>query len=194
MTRSTSGILALVVGPSGAGKDALISAAKQELGSDPSFLFARRVTTRSQHDPTEDQDIVSAVDFAAMDTAGQFLISWKAHGLSYAVPASVSPALKAGRIVVVNVSRTVLARAEQIANTHVVLVTAPPDVLAQRIVNRGREDQEARHQRGLRIVTLPPLRNDLIEISNAGRLEDAATAFIMRLLRLKTLEHPAPTL
>jgi hypothetical protein len=37
---------------------------------------------------------------------------------------------------------------------------------------------------------VPPLRNGLIEISNAGRLQDAAAAFIAQLLRLKTFGHP----
>jgi len=47
---SERGIMVVVVGPSGAGKDTLIAVAAQHFGSRPDVHFVRRVITRD-HDP-----------------------------------------------------------------------------------------------------------------------------------------------
>ena len=126
-------MLVLVVGPSGAGKDTLLDAARQALADDPRFSFVRRVITRPADAGGEAHESVTEEHFAARD----FALQWQAHGLRYGIPAD---AIKAGAVAVANVSRTVIADAARRFPVRVIEVTAPPDILAARLASRGRED------------------------------------------------------
>ncbi|MDX5359128.1 MAG: phosphonate metabolism protein/1,5-bisphosphokinase (PRPP-forming) PhnN [Rhodobacterales bacterium] len=134
--------LVAVVGPSGAGKDTLMAAA---CAADPRIRAARRVITRPAEAGGEDFEGVSEAVFAARAEAGVFALHWRAHGLGYGIPAAE---LAGDGIVLFNASRAVLATAAaQFPGLRVVLVTAPPEVLAARLAGRGREsgaDQAAR--------------------------------------------------
>src|SRR5664279_1853677 len=101
-----SGRLVLVVGPSGAGKDTLIAAAKAALADDRRFVFPRRVVTREAIAALEEHDSVSAAEFALREAQGAYALSWAAHGLRYGLPARLVDDLAAGRVIVVNASRT----------------------------------------------------------------------------------------
>src|SRR5690606_12599775 len=132
------GRLVLVVGPSGAGKDSLIEAARRALTNQPRFVFPRRLVTRPSDPGSEDHASLTEADFARQREAGAFFLHWGAHGLHYALPGSIAGDLAAGRTVVANVSRAVIdeARRKHPATT-VVVVTAPPPVLAARLAARG---------------------------------------------------------
>jgi ribose 1,5-bisphosphokinase len=163
------GRLALIVGPSGAGKDTLIRLAQCRLRADE-FMFPRRVITRPPDD-TEDHIAVSAAAFAAME----FALSWQAHGLAYGIPREIEAALAAGKTVVANVSRRVVPQARRTYPCLVIAVTAPLQVLATRLAQRGREDAadiENRLQR-----ETPDFDAD-VEIINNGRPEEAAERLI----------------
>jgi thymidine phosphorylase len=135
------GTLFLIVGPSGAGKDALIDGARAALATDPRFVFARRIITREADAGGEDHLAATPGEFADRQAAGGFLLSWQAHGLHYGLSAELGTMLAAGRHVVANVSRAVISQAaERLAPVRVVLVTAPPEILARRLEARGRED------------------------------------------------------
>jgi phosphonate metabolism protein PhnN/1,5-bisphosphokinase (PRPP-forming) len=132
------GTLFLIVGPSGAGKDTLIAAARAAL--DARFAFPRRVITRPVDPDGEDHEATDAATFAVRERAGAFALSWRAHGLAYGIPASIVEQLAAGTHVVANVSRAVVAAARaRFSRIHVVLVTAAPEVLRARLAARGRE-------------------------------------------------------
>jgi ribose 1,5-bisphosphokinase len=133
------GRLVLVVGPSGAGKDTLIARVREICRDDSDIVFPQRIVTRPASS-AELHDTVSESAFERMRTAGEIALWWQAHGLSYALPRSIDGDVGAGRTVVCNVSRTMVAPARQ-TYRHVaaVLITAPADLLAARLAQRGRE-------------------------------------------------------
>jgi ribose 1,5-bisphosphokinase len=128
----------LVVGPSGAGKDTLLAHVRAATRDDERVVFARRVITRAP-DGAEDHDSLSDAEFDRAQAEGAFAVWWGAHGNRYGIPVSVNAAIGAGHTVVCNVSRGVVAslRARYRVVT-VVLVTAPTEVLRQRLAARGR--------------------------------------------------------
>ncbi len=132
------GRLVLVIGPSGAGKDTLLRLAQAACADDNNIVFPRRVVTREASD-AEDNDQMSADAFRQAASQGAFAITWQAHGHAYGLPRSIDEDIRAGRTVVANVSRTVItALRHAYANVVVVSVTAPADVLAERIAMRQR--------------------------------------------------------
>jgi ribose 1,5-bisphosphokinase len=132
------GKLVLVIGPSGAGKDTLLNLARAACADDPTIVFARRVVTR-EASSTEDNDEMSPDAFRDAKARGTFAIDWEAHGHAYGLPRSIEDDIRAGRTVVANVSRTVVAVLRHTyANVVVVLITAPADVLAERLAMRQR--------------------------------------------------------
>lgn len=133
------GTFVAIVGPSGAGKDSLLSAARDALGHDQRFCFTRRVITR-QSDATEDSESVDQAMFSHMLDRGAFALWWNAHDLRYGLPVSIMEDLAQGRIVIANVSRAVLPTIRSMfSRSCVIQVTASATVLAQRLASRGRE-------------------------------------------------------
>ncbi|MGK7866560.1 phosphonate metabolism protein/1,5-bisphosphokinase (PRPP-forming) PhnN [Falsiroseomonas sp. E2-1-a20] len=140
-------MLVPVVGPSGAGKDTLMAAAQARLADDPRFLFARRCITRPAEAGGEDHLPMTREAFCVVRDAGGFALWWEAHGLLYGIAREVEEALAAGRVVIANLSRTVLTEAAMRWPVRVLFITAPLPVLAGRLAARGREapaDIEAR--------------------------------------------------
>lgn len=176
--RNTSGHLVLVVGPSGAGKDSLIEGARRALEGQPQFVFPRRIITRRSDPGSEDHFTLSEAEFAQQRAAGAFFLCWDAHDLSYALPGSIADALASGRTVISNVSRTVIEEARRrYPATTVIFVTAPPEVLAQRLQSRGREDAAAVKRRLARSAELPGGAN-VVTIVNDGPLAAAVEEFL----------------
>lgn len=149
-----TGRLFFVVGPSGAGKDTLLSGA---VAADPSLHWARRVITRPESAGGEPFEGVDEAEFSARLKRGDFALHWQAHGLQYGVPRAELAPLDAGLNVVLNGSRAALAQARAAFPDLAVLhITAPVAVLADRLFARGREtraDIEARLERAS--LTLP---------------------------------------
>ncbi len=176
--QSAPGSLVLVVGPSGAGKDSLIAAAKRKFRDDPSIVFPRRVITRPES-IGEDHFPISRRDFERQEQDGAFFLSWQAHGLRYGVPCETLDHLQAGRIVIVNVSRDIATEAcARWPRTHIVQVTVALDALKARLEARGREsagDIARRLARASRNKQLPRQAIDMID--NSGHLPTAVRKF-----------------
>lgn len=166
-----------VVGPSGAGKDTLLSG----LATAGLVHRVRRVITRSPHPDDEPFESVGAAEFERRLAAGQFALHWHAHGLSYGVPHAEFAAREAGRDVAFNGSRAMLAEAARIfPDLEAIVIDAPPGVLAARIAARGREQGAAINARlardtGALPVGLPVIRicNDSTPAEGLARLIEA---------------------
>lgn len=173
------GALVLVVGPSGAGKDTLIAAARATLSGDHSFVFPRRVVTRLAMAALEDHDTLSPEAFEAARAAGAFALDWQAHGLSYGIPAAILDDVAAGRVVVVNTSRALVPEAlRRFPSCRVVLVTARTEVRAARLAGRGRESAADVALRLEREGAPVPPGVDPVVIDNSGSLPAGIAAFI----------------
>ncbi|MBR0961398.1 phosphonate metabolism protein/1,5-bisphosphokinase (PRPP-forming) PhnN [Bradyrhizobium japonicum] len=161
------GRLVLVVGPSGAGKDTLLRLAQAACIDDPDIVFPRRVVTRASS-ADEDNIAVNQDEFRRAREHGDFAVHWEAHGHAYALPTEINDDIRAGRAVVVNVSRTVIvALRRTYANVVVVAITAPPEVLAQRLAARARHSDGNIADRLARIVDDASATAD-VTILNAG--------------------------
>lgn len=161
------GRLVLVVGPSGAGKDTLLRLAKAACIDDHDIVFPRRVVTREASE-AEDNMAMSQDEFRRAREHGDFAVHWEAHGHSYALPLEINDDIRAGRAVVANVSRTVIGALRQAyANVVVVAITAPPDVLAQRLAARARHSDGNIADRLARSVDDASANAD-VTILNAG--------------------------
>jgi ribose 1,5-bisphosphokinase len=177
------GRLVLVVGGSGVGKDTLLSRARAVLSGDDRFVFPRRVITRPGDVSEEHQ---ADAEFDALREAGALSLSWLAHGHRYGLLRSVEAEIAAGRIVVCNVSRTmILAARQKFALITVIGITAPLRVRSERIVHRGREGPEDVARRLARTVEDSPIEPSDITIDNSGAIDDAVTAFVSALRRVQ---------
>ena len=164
------GRLILVVGPSGAGKDTLLGLAKAACADDGSIVFPRRVITR-QASASEDNEEVSAGTFEAALARDEYAVHWDAHGHRYALSRAVDDDIRSGHTVVANVSRTVIAGMRQAyATVLVVSITAPPNVLAERIAMRARGSDGKIEQRLQRTVDEAAAVPD-VTIVNTGSVD-----------------------
>jgi ribose 1,5-bisphosphokinase len=100
---------------------------------------------------------------------GAFAFWWRAHGHGYGIPLAIDFDIEAGRTVVCNVSRTVIgAVRSRYANVVTVLVTAPTEVLAQRLAARERASDASAAERMRRAnVESGRFRADVV-INNVG--------------------------
>jgi len=177
------GILILVVGPSGAGKDTLLDAARAQLSDDQRIVFPIREITRPAEAGGEIHIPVDPAAFARRRADGEYALSWEAHGLGYGVPASIERDLAAGRTVVLNVSRAVLEEARQrFAAVRVVNLSVPEAVLRQRLAARGREETAEIDRRVARAAAFVVTGDDVVTIVNDGPLALSASRFVAAIL------------
>lgn len=123
-----------IVGPSGAGKDTLIAGALQQR---PDLCLVRRVISRPSEAGGEDFEGVTPAEFARRKASGAFALDWQAHGLCYGLP---KDQFTGNGTTLFNGSRATLPEAaRRFSGLRVILITAPPDILATRLAQRGRE-------------------------------------------------------
>jgi phosphonate metabolism protein PhnN/1,5-bisphosphokinase (PRPP-forming) len=175
---AATGHLVLVVGPSGAGKDAVMMGAKAILAGDGGVIFPRRFVTRLSNPDAEDHVSLTEMEFALAVAEGAFALWWRAHGNSYGIGRFIESHLDSGATVVVNCSRASVADAyERFLNVTVVEISAPEDILVARIVARGRETPEQARERVQRKVPDYPAGVRVVRITNDGPLERAVARF-----------------
>lgn len=180
-------MLILIVGPSGAGKDTLLNGARAALADQPAFHFVRRVITRPVASGDEVHEPVTEAAFLRRQEAGEFALSWRAHGLRYGIPSDITDKLAQGRIVIANVSRAVVADAAKRFPIAVIEVSAPADILARRLAARGREDAVDVARRLSRAIELP-LPVERLRVVNDGTPEQGVRKL---LAAIRTAAGPA---
>lgn len=166
-----------VVGPSGVGKDSVMEALAQ---SGDGIQLVRRVITRPEGAGGEDFTRVTEGEFDKMRAEGAFVLSWPAHGLRYGVPVDINEQRKDAKILLVNLSRSVLVEAQEaFGDFSVVSLSADPEVLVARLAARGREnaaDQARRLSRAS--LALPEGLSRVIEVDNSGSLDHTISTIL----------------
>jgi len=171
------GRLVLVVGPSGAGKDTLLGLAQTACLNNANVVFPRRVVTR-EASSFEDNEQTSLEAFRQARMRGDFAVDWEAHGHCYALSRAIDDELRAGRTVVANVSRAVVdAVRRSYADVTVVSVTAPPEILSQRLAARARNSDGPIEDRLRRAVDGVAAAPD-VTIVNVGAVEGHARELV----------------
>ena len=173
------GKLILLIGPSGAGKDSLIDAARPQLAAGR-VEIARRVITRSPEAKGEAAVGVDAEQFERMKLQGAFAMHWQANGLQYGIPRQIDEWLAQGRSVLVNGSRGHLAQARiRYPDLLAIRVDVSLDILRQRLQARGRETQAEIDQRLARHVSLSDAADDGVRtVDNSTTLPTAVEALL----------------
>lgn len=165
------GKLIAVVGPSGVGKDSIITGVAQAL---PDVRRIKRTITRQPGLGGEDYHSISESEFNASVNNNVFCLHWEAHGLSYGIPSAVLDDVRDGHRYIGNLSRGSLEKANAIFPCLVVAhIVARPETLAQRLKNRGRESE---HEIAARLsrFSLPVADSlNVHVINNDGDLQQA---------------------
>ena len=184
--------LIAVVGPSGAGKDSLISAWLATLEPPWRPHRARRTITRdaaveASGAAAEHHEPMARTAFLQALQADAFALHWAAHGLLYGVRHAELAPLAHGRWVVFSGSRAHLPQLQaQAPGLRVVMVTAAPATRAARLHARGRESSLSHAPRLARDPG--PVSADLV-IHNDGPLAAAVSTLAAR-WRETTAQEP----
>jgi ribose 1,5-bisphosphokinase len=149
----------------------------------PGLELVRRVITRDAGAGGEAFESVSDAEFLRREAIGAFLLSWGAHGLRYGIPEAIQAQRRGKPGVLVNLSRSVLLQAQDLfPGLVVVSLSADPEVLAQRLAHRGRENASDRARRlGRAANPLPDGLNHVIAVDNSGALEETVAQILAQL-------------
>lgn len=178
------GGLVYVMGASGAGKDSLLSFARERL--DPGVVvFARRFVTRPAAAGGEDHIPVDRAGFGELLATGRLALSWEANGLCYGVGIEIDAEQARGRLVVVNGSRGAYGAAKaRYPGLLAVLVRVEEAILRERLAARGREDAAGVAARLERSRGLERDLPGVVVIDNTGSLAEAGERFVTVLRRV----------
>lgn len=171
-----------VIGPSGAGKDSVLSYARSHLTDTIPAAFAHRYITRPPDNSSENHIALSELEFAKRLSKGLLALHWQSHGLNYGIGVEIDQWLAQGLSVVVNGSRGYLPEASaRYPQLRPVLITVPPAVLGTRLAQRGRENSQEIDKRLARARAFPRIHHPrLVSLDNSGPLAEAG----QRLLQL----------
>ena len=172
-----AGRLVYVMGPSGAGKDTLIAYARERV--DPArIVFAHRYITRAADAGGENHVALSETEFRGRQAAGLFALSWESHGFLYGIGVEIELWQARGHVVVVSGARAAWLQATaRFPHVIGIVVDAPVTLRAERLAQRGRENESAIRERLERDVELP-LDENVRRLDNIGSIASAGEALI----------------
>ena len=172
-----AGQLYYVMGPSGAGKDSVLTWVREH-GVAHGVLCAHRYITRPAHAGGENHVALSEQEFQLRERSGLFALTWQAHGLHYGIGSEVAYWLAHGAHVLVNGSRGAFERAcERFPALQPVLIMASPQAIASRLAARGRESEQDVAARLARIDAYPVPEGSMV-IRNDGCLAEAGSTLL----------------
>lgn len=170
--------LVYVMGPSGAGKDAVLERVRRDLDGRIPVVFAHRYTTREPGFGHPNEVALGPGEYALRRARGLFAFSWDAWSVRYAVGSEIREWLARDLTVVVSGSREHFMREPPCVSALLpVLITAAFAERARRLRARAREPEAAILERLRRGDAFHPTHPDLVTITNDGPLEQAAAAF-----------------
>lgn len=179
------GTLFYIIGPSGSGKDSLITYARQVIAGGRAVLFAHRYITRPMDAGGENHIELSHAEFQKRRELGLFALDWESHQNFYGIGSEIVNWLNSGANVVVNGSREYLpVAAERFPAMRVVLIEVSPGVLRQRLTDRGRETPAEIEERIDRSQQIAPVAHpNLIVLTNDDPLAKSGTRFVEMLTK-----------
>jgi phosphonate metabolism protein PhnN/1,5-bisphosphokinase (PRPP-forming) len=180
----------LIVGPSGAGKDSLLSLCQKAFAGRDGILFIPRYVTRMPDD-NERNYYLDQSAFNTLKQSGFFFIDWQAHGNCYGI--GLDPLLRKDKqAVIISVSRTVIGTFEQFFDdVETIFISAPESVLSKRLARRARESGPARDSRLAR-KDLQVIAGRISSFNNDGPLEQTAPRFIELMEHILSSPSPYP--
>ena len=179
VTLCETGPLIVVLGPSGSGKDTLMSFARSELAGRDDVLFVRRAITRPADAGGEDHLPMTDLEFDAAIDRGAFSLTWAANGLRYGLPRAIEKHLALGKPAIVNGSRGAWGVIRQVFPSAVAVeIRVERSILAQRLQSRGRESAAEIEARLARAAMLETGFEADVVIDNSGSLERAGLALV----------------
>ena len=171
--------LIYAMGPSGAGKDSVLTWLMSQLALQDLLHWAVRDVTRESHDSSQRDRSVSPQTFAELSAQGAYALSWQANGLSYGIRHEVLAPLAQGQWVLLNgARRSVADAAARFPGLTVLHISADAHVLRQRLMQRGREQGPGLAARlaqttGSEPGGLAPAGCRLLQVRNNTTLDEA---------------------
>ena len=185
MAKDFDGLLFLIVGNSGSGKDSIISGVINKYPSNLEQLYApKRYITRP---PSKFEENISITPerFREMETNGKFALKWNIYELNYGIPIEIENSLKNGHHVIINVSRTIVKQArDKYKNIRVIFISVPFEITLQRIKDRKRENDYLLKERIERARRNQKFGEADFTIDNSGNLADAINQFFTYLIKI----------
>lgn len=169
-----------IIGASGAGKDSLLNAAREQLVTQSNTLIAHRYITRAADAGGENHVALSVAEFESRQSKGLFKMYWAANNCQYGLGIEIDQWLAAGINVLVNGSRGYLATAKQRhPSLKVIYIDVDAAILKQRLTNRGRESASEIEARLARHKQLSAsIDKEALRIDNSGELSVACNQLI----------------
>jgi ribose 1,5-bisphosphokinase len=190
MVKNFPGILFLLTGNSGSGKDSIISGIAEIYPSNLKEMYIpKRYITRPSSE-FEKNFSITTEEFNDMDKKGKFALKWHIYELDYGIPIEIENWLEKGHPVIINVSRTILKKAkEKYSNIKVIFVEVPFEITYQRIKDRKRENKDLLNKRIERARKNQKLPEADFVVDNSGDLNQAITQCLNYLIMVVSLKN-----
>lgn len=189
------GRLFYLMGASGTGKDSLLNYLREHLPPHARVELPRRYITRPANSGGEEHCEITPRQFQRRQTAGDFAMHWRSHGLHYGIDREIDDWLAGGAQVVLNGSRHYLETARQrYPSLQPVLLRVSHPILLQRLILRGREGAQEIEQRLRRAEALDRelVHHELMVLNNDGPLQEAGEALLDLVMRHVRTDRQPP--